>query len=130
MEPRFRWRCSCRGLVWYSVTDHTGTYEVELRRGVLDYERRDYNGTAEEFARDVVASVGLLRRAYRSDLPIPAETVAAFNAWRAAEHAAQITQLDRSPERYGVIAPTDPIRTPPMVAVGARYEVGTGWIRT
>lgn len=125
MKTNFRWKCSYMGTVWYQVTDATGTYEAALRHSIGNYELSICNG--DTVRRDAKAAIGLLVRDCNSAVAVPPETVAAFNAWRAAEHAAHMAKLDSQPERYGVIAPNDELRQPPMVARAAIYVCGPGW---
>lgn len=130
MRPSFAWTCSYMGCVTYRVHDETGIYEIEVRRDVSDYERGIYNGTPEEIERDLVGAIGLMRRSSNSSLPIPPATVAAFNAWRAAEHARLIADIERRWAKYGDVLPADdPVRVPPPPVRGAHYEIGRGWVR-
>lgn len=129
MQPSFAWTCSYMGCVTYRVHDETGIYEVEVRREVSDYERSISNGTAEEIERDLVGAIGLMRRSYNSGLPIPPATVAAFNAWRTAEHACLIADIERRWAQCGeVLLADDPVRVPPPPVRGAHYEIGRGWV--
>jgi hypothetical protein len=82
MKPTFKWTCSYRGTQWFEVTDETGTYEVELRHRIGESDRAIYNGTDEEWDRDVVGSLNVLHRSHWSNREIPASTVAAFNEGR------------------------------------------------
>ena len=127
MPYSFAWTCGYRGTTWYNVYGDGATYEVKVRRTILNDEASLYNGTPEEFARDVVGAVGLVHRTYRNSQPIPDAVVAAFNAWRAQEHAKILAMISEAPDRYGHLATDDPIRQPPAVVRGARYVVGTGW---
>ena len=132
MQPRFKWTCSYQGTTWFYVTDETGaTYELALRRDAPDYELAGANG--DDCRRDILASVGLLRRSYTSTGrhgEVTRETLDAFNAWRLAEHLAHVAQLDSQPERYGVIPADDPLRAPPLVAWRGFYVIGEGWKRS
>lgn len=123
MTPKFAWQSSFMGTVDYMVTDETGIYRASLRQSVSEYELSIANG--DEVRRDMRGGIGLLVRGVE---PIPAATVAAFNAWRLAEHTRQIAQIDAQPDRYGVLAPDDSLRRPPMVARAAEYVTGRGWI--
>ncbi|MGY3482244.1 hypothetical protein ACVW1C_000127 [Bradyrhizobium sp. USDA 4011] len=121
-KPQFAWTCSYMGTVYYRVTDETGTYEASIRHSVSDYELSIANG--DDVRRAMRTGIGMLVR-YAE--PLPAHIVAAFNVWRAAEHAAAMAKLDAAPERYGVIPPDDELRKPPMVARAASYDHATGW---
>jgi len=117
------------GCVTYRVRDETGIYEIEVRREVSGYERSIYNGTAEEIERDLVGAIGLMRRSYHSSLPIPPATVAAFNAWRTAEHTRLIADIEQRWAKHGeVLLADDPVRVTPPPLRGAHYEIGRGWV--
>jgi len=113
---------------------HTGTrvsgtgepFEVAVRHTVSDYERRHMSGGEDAFVQ-AVAEIGMLRREHNIDREMPAELVAAFNAFRAAEHARSIVQIEADPRKYGVLDADDPIRVPPITAWGARYVRDVGW---
>lgn len=130
MQIKFEWLSSFMGVVEYRIYDSTGTYRAEIRHSYSDYERSIANGA--DVIRDSESAIGILRRCHGVgpdySYEIPAETLAAFNEWRAAEHARHIAALESQPERYGIIAPNDPLRNPPMVAKRGRYIAGTGWL--
>lgn len=125
MQPRFSWKCSFMGEVEYEVIDATGRYLIATQHAPSDYHLSICNG--ETARRDTLAKVGLLVRSHNCDRSIPAETVAAFNAWRAAEHVAHMAQLASQPERYGFISADDSLRQAPAVLRGAHYVIGPGW---
>jgi len=124
--PRFSWKCSYQGSIWFQAWDHTGVYEIELRCRAEDYERKCYNGDDADWQRNVVAMIGVARRAYLADREIPTSTLQAFNAWRLAEHEKHMTELRGNPERYG----TDfsDIKPPALARAAAVYQ--DGWIIT
>lgn len=131
---RFAFRCSYQGCVWFSVTDATGTYEVEFRHSLPDYERKVLNGGAQgEYAKEVEALIGwLVPRHRRENGPVPAATVRAWNAWRVAECKAWLRKLTAEPERYGAPNPDD--SRPRYLALGSAYwhvtlppTQGNGW---
>jgi len=124
----FRFKCSYMNCTDYEVHDETGSYIVETRNRVCDYERSVYNGGPAEIERDLVGAIGKMHRNPSNYWQIPAATVHAFNAWRKAEHEAFMAKLDGAPERYGEIAADDPLRRAPMPMDGAHYEVGEGWV--
>ena len=126
--PRFKWKCSYQGTVWYEVRDSSGMYGLELRRRADDYERKRYNGDDADWQRNVVDMIGVLRREYDSQREVPAATLHAFNAWIIGEHGAHMAKLRADPQRYG----TDfsAIVPPTLARAAARYQVGTGWIIT
>lgn len=127
-KPRFRWTFGYMGTVGFNVTDATGTYEAELRTQLSDYESSICNG--DLVRQECRSAIGILRRANCQKVgtlwsyAMPTDTVAAFNAWRAAEHAERIAEIKRQPERYGVLADDDPILQPPMVARAGDYVFG------
>lgn len=120
MPVQFTWKCSYLNCLWYEVIDETGRYEIEERRRVSDYERSISNYDADGWNRCVVAAIGSILRTCNNDKPIPPATVAAFNRWRAEEHAASLAKMRARPERYGAILDKD-FPTPPVVK-GARYD--------
>lgn len=122
MAPKFKWQCSFMGTVYYRVTTATESFEASIRHSVSDYELSIANG--DDVRRAMLTGIGML--VHRAE-PLPADIVAAFNAWRAAEHLAQMAKLDAAPERYGIIAPDDELRRPPMIARAASYDRATGW---
>ncbi|MHC2251015.1 hypothetical protein ACVILK_000707 [Bradyrhizobium embrapense] len=121
-KPQFAWQCSYMGTVYYRVTDETGSYEVSIRHSVSDYELSIANG--DDVRHAMRTGIGMLVRHAEA---LPADIVAAFNDWRAAEHAAAMAKLDAAPQRYGVIAPDDELRKPPMIARAASYDPARGW---
>jgi hypothetical protein len=129
IKPTFRWTCSYLNCVWYEVTDETGTYEVELRRRVSDYERSITSYTDEAWERDVVAAIGILHRT-SSTRPIPDETVAAFNEWQQSVREEWIAKWKANPDRYGLFDPTDISAQPFEPVKGGHYVIGKGWVVT
>lgn len=114
------------GFAEYEVAGDGAAYRVEVRRSVSEYERSIFSGTEAEWQRDVIPSIGLLRRMYEPRKPIPGAVIAAFNTWRAAEHARTVSEIrDRYGPSLNLVFP-DP---PPPVRGGA-YVVGSGWVET
>lgn len=125
----FRWVSSYMGAVDYEVIDETEVYRVTVREEAGVYLRSIYNGTPEEFERDVVGEVGLIHRHADVEVPIPGGTVEAFNRWRFDSHQLSLDQMDAQPERFGVISADDPLRKPPVTVIGGHYALGRGWVR-
>lgn len=123
----FRWKCSAFGTVWYLASGDGEPYEIEVRRFASDHERRIFNGDEVEWRRDVLGAIDLLRRSSWPDRPLPAELVAAFNAWLLAEHERHVRLIKAHPDRYGDVSDDDPLLAPPRPVRGARYVVGSGW---
>lgn len=126
---RFAWKCGFMGSSVYSVTDSTGTYEATLRNSLGDYERSILNphAGAEDvvsFADQVESEIGILRRSVCDNAgEISAETLAAFNHWRAIEHARAIEFMAARPERFGDVS--DMVAPSPVSA--GRWTRGHGW---
>lgn len=124
----FAWKCSYLSLIEYRVTDETGSYLAEIREGFSDYERSICNGP--DVVRDCLASVGMVYRVngHGPDYSraMPAATVAAFNAWRAARHAEALAKMRADPYRYGEISDSD--YPAPIEALRGDYVTGKGWI--
>ena len=124
---RFRWTCSYMNSAWFDVIGDGQTYQIELRRGISDYERSIWNGTEEAWQRDIVPLIGCIKpdSGSRQD-GIPQEVVDAFNAWRMFEHLDFRASIERHPEKYGVVDwDNDPsyAAPKPVRAVRAVYDV-------
>lgn len=128
----FRWTSGYRGETEYEIYDRTGCYRARLLHTLTAYDDKHcpYNGTRADYERDVVGAHNLLHRAYSSDKEIPADTLAAFNQWRAQEHFRHLEDIRSQPTRYGEVKDGDPILTPPPAVNAGRYEIGKGWIVT
>jgi hypothetical protein len=127
---RFRWTCAYMGCVEYEVLGDGPQYKVEIRRSTSEYERSVFNGTEDEWQRDVLGALGGLRRYHMPTESIPDPVVDAFNDWRAAEHSARMRELRSQPERYGEIAEDDPVFAPPPPVHALVYAPGEGWTTT
>jgi hypothetical protein len=126
-EYRFRWTCSYMNSASFDVIGDGQMYSIELRRGVCDYERSIFNGTEEEWQRDIVPLIGCIKRDSGSrDSGIKQEVVDAFNAWRMAEYLEHRASIDAQPEKYGIVDwDNDPVfpAPKPVRAVRAIYDV-------
>jgi len=110
------------------ITDETGTYRAELRYRADDDDAAVYNGTREEWQRDCVAAVNVLRR-YCADRPLAPHVVVAFNEWRQEERARYVAKMKADPRRYGEINENDPFLFPTIFPVKTgHYVIGHGWI--
>jgi hypothetical protein len=129
MQPRFAFKCAYQGEVWFTVTDQTGSYSLQLRTHVPEYLRSTFNGDDSAFQRQVVDIVGVLTREYRIDQPVPMDTAQAFNAWRLAEYDAACLQIEADPIRYGQFdrATDSRLRSPVLAHSTAHYVSGDGW---
>ena len=128
---RFYWTCSYKGTVWFEASDDQwGRFTLELRETADPYEPGNWNYTREDYEQDIVASVGVLHASRPDcDCVIRPETVAAFNAWRLAEHARVVAFMDAQPDRY-LFPPDDIMRQPPTVARGGFWRDGWRLIET
>lgn len=135
MKTEFAWKGSYMGTVWFHVSDDTGSYIAEFRKSAGEYELSIANG--DDVRRDVVASIGILRRQHATPeqwksgraYEMPESTIAAFNAWQLAERAEFIAKMKAAPERYGDIDESDSFLFPPIItARRGWYETGVGWI--
>lgn len=128
MTPyRFSWTCSYMGCAEYRVLGDGAPYLIEVRRSVSEYQRSIFNGTEDEWEREIIASIGGVRRYSDPCTALSPAVVEAFNHWRAAEHAERIAELRSDPERFGELDPSDPSLQPPPRAHGLVYIAGTGW---
>lgn len=126
---RFEWHCSYMGTVDYMVTDETGTFRAELRIALGDYERSVLNYRPEEIGREVEATIGMLRRCVCDNRgEILPDTIAAFNAWNAAEHARLMAHMRADPARYGTDF-SEPWFQAPTPVYSGFWERGKGWTR-
>jgi hypothetical protein len=122
--PFFRWKCSFMGGIEYEVFDETGRYLVEIRdRSPGAYELSIANG--DHVRSEWKSSVGILRCfSSANNFEARPEIVDAFNEWRMEQHLDFIRQIESQPDRYGFLAPDDPLRNPPPLARGGRYVMG------
>jgi len=116
----FAFKCSYLNSVYFTVADHTGTYEIQFRTRTSAYEQSIYNGTADDYANNCASIVGWLSH----HKPIPSETVKAYNEWRLAENARWLSLIEKFPERYGDATLED--RQPTLLAKGAVHWCD-GW---
>ena len=111
--PRFRFRCSYRNSVSYTVYGTSETSEIEQYTplGWLEEsEKRWYNGTPAEYEADVVARIGGVANRtgdYRMSQPL----WEAFKAWLIEQHAEQCARILAHPEKYGDWKP-EPLSIP------------------
>ena len=97
------------GCVWYDVFPQAGEkFSVELRNGLSEYERSILNSNIN-VDREILPTIGMLRREHHADLPIPIDIVQDFNLWRDAEYEAWMAKAKANPHRYGEIDPSDRI---------------------
>ncbi|TJW14416.1 MAG: hypothetical protein E5W82_10595 [Mesorhizobium sp.] len=129
MSYFFRSTCSYMGCVWFEVRDQTGSYKAELRVALGDYERSILNYDPDGIRKHVENAIGLLTRCVADNAgEIPAATVAAFNAWRLAEHERHMAHLRANPERYGTEF-SEPWFQPPLPVSAGRWTRESGWSR-
>ncbi len=108
--PKFAFRCSYLGCIWYTVfTDAGESFRLELRHRLDPYERGLLN-YPDEATKDrmVTATIGMLFRENQPFEPIAADLVRAFNEWREAQWQAAMAKMRDDPTRYGVIEDGDP----------------------
>lgn len=117
------------GHAWYSVHGAEGSGEIEYvtPQHMTPYMRSIHNGTPAEFARDIESSLYVLRWSADPCRGITRDMLAAFNAWRMAEHAVFVAKIMAQPERYGITSPDDSLLAPPVTLRAGRYVVGEGW---
>lgn len=124
----FRWTSSYMGWTEYEVFGDGPSYRLEVRQEAGAYERSIFNGTEEDWQRDVVPTINVLRRKHYITQPLDQHVIEAFNAWRASDHQARLGEILAQPERYGELPENDPLRVPPPIVRGGHYETGKGWI--
>lgn len=122
MSLQFSWTCSYMGCTWYNVYPTDGPkYSIELRRNLGDYERSILNRKTDP-EREIVPTIGMIRREYRSDIPISPEVVDAFNVWRDAEHDAFVATLRKKPSKFGEMHPSDHLIQRPIQVGAVHFE--------
>lgn len=126
-RPKFKWRCSYQGKIWYDCWDETGMYELELRRSADDYERKFYNGNDDEWQRNNVAMIGVLRRSHNIDQPVPDSTFQAFNEWLESEFNSHMAHMKANPQRYGDVTDYEGKYRPKPARAAARW-IQTGYM--
>jgi hypothetical protein len=127
MKYHFEWKSGYMGTVDYMVTDSTGTFRASLRTELRDYERSILNPHAPNIVRDVESAIGLLVRSVCDNCgEILPETIDAFNAWRASEHASQMAHMRANPDRYGTEF-NEPWFQPPKPVRAGRWTAESGW---
>lgn len=124
-DYRFRFESGYQGDQDFTVYGDGEPYRVSLRVAADALVPRGWNYDQPTYERDVVASVGLLRRHDGREVAIPAAVVEAFNAWRLADYQRARQLIDEQAERYGVIDwERDPVFKRPIPArAGAYYTV-------
>jgi hypothetical protein len=126
---RFHHKGSGMGHAWFTVHGPEGSGEVEYvtPQHFTPYMRGIYNGTPEEFERDVAASLHVLRWSADPCRGVSRGLMAAFNAWRMAEHAEFVARILAHPERYGITSADDPLLAPPVALRAGKYVLNHGW---
>ena len=123
---RFAHAGSYRGAMWYRVDGAAARpLEVELRICAEPFAAAGYNGTAEQYAREVEGAVGLLRATGCPGKPLPPGLARAFTAWRQAEHVVFLGRIGAGPTRFR------PDRYWPLihpVVHGAHWNTEQGWV--
>ncbi|MTJ93941.1 MAG: hypothetical protein F8N36_13945 [Desulfovibrio sp.] len=110
------------GCAWFDVYPDKGEkFSVELRRELSDYERSTLNKRTDP-EREIIPTIGMLRRESRGNIPIPKEIVRDFNAWRLADWETQIAKMRSQPERYGEILAEDPLFRRPKPVGAVHFE--------
>lgn len=104
-------------------------FQLELGDISLETIRSTYNGTPQQFERDVAGRLNTLSYERCHAGAPPRSLVAAFNIWRFEKHEERVQRILGQPNRYGVMDRDDPFLARPSVAVPGHYEHGVGWIR-
>lgn len=112
----------------YRITGDGAPYLVRVRRSADEFHRSIFNGTAEDWAREVVGALNRIIRCSDPATPVPCDVVAAFNDWLDREHAALITAIRADRERSGHPGDDHPALGPPIDVQRAAYVTGTGWV--
>ena len=121
--------CAYLGETDYRAIGRADLGRLTVRHRLGEYERSILNGGAEYAVRMVEPLIGCIRAFCGKR--IPDDIVNAFNAWRAAEHAASVARIKAAPERYGEWSEleSDPFFAPPRPVRGAYLSPdGTDWL--
>lgn len=125
----FDWKSGYMNTVEYMITDSTGSYRASLRHALGDYERSILNPHAPNLERDLESAIGLLTRCVCDNQgEISPDTIAAFNEWRASEHARQMAFMRAHPDRYGTEF-NEPCFQAPLPVSAGRWTSESGWQR-
>ncbi|MBY8967202.1 hypothetical protein KHP57_15970 [Algiphilus sp. NNCM1] len=127
---QFKFISSGLGLASYRFWNGESEGRIEYRFSAEPYETSHFNGDRDRYAREIEASVNLLRRGISVE-PIPQDLVDAFNEHRQREHDKYIDWLASKPDLLATIPADDPSRAAkvePMV--GAHYDCSLRrWVR-
>jgi hypothetical protein len=126
MSYRFVWKVSYQHTAGYEVHGDGPRYLIEERREPSAYDLETYNGTMDQWNREVIGSVGTIHRLKEMTTPIPQAVVDAFNAWRLTEWERDVGAI-LADRRYDGIGRNDSIFKPPQKVKGAHWVPGTGW---
>lgn len=99
MKPHFRFISHYRGESDYEISDRTGSYRAHLLIAAEPYDAKLHNYSPERYRREVVATVGFLRRSACESVPL--ETVQAFNEWQIARSQDAAARMLAEWRRYG-----------------------------
>ncbi|AMX93676.1 MULTISPECIES: hypothetical protein [Mesorhizobium] len=127
----FSWTSSYQDEIDYDISEPNGDrFRAHLRRSLPDYARRGLNYDAAGLEKHVVASIGILRRCVGTNAgEISADTIAAFDAWRAREYDRQMSTMISQPHRYGDEASLCASFPAPLPVYAGRWTSESGWTR-
>ncbi len=115
----------------YRVTDETGAYRMRHCFEACEYHRSIFNGSADQFHREVVAAVGTVRRVGDNEQIVPVSTVRAFNQRQRSAHEETMRWVDSDDQLKGTIGPDHIIRTPPSDVNAVIWNPESRrWVRT
>ena len=123
---RFRFLSELRGVSDFEVLSGQGRRRISVRDRT-GWTRQDYPGGSDEYAREIVGSMGLAWRRDGSGEALEDDVVRAFNAWRAAEHAGAMAEIAAHPEKYGEASDATLTQEPIRVHGGRRDPI-LGWV--
>lgn len=97
MSISFRFISSYLGSASYDVLTSDERFRMSAAIEACDYQRSIYNGSPEQFEREVVAKVGCVTRDHDSSREVPAQVVDAFNAYLSKEHQSALDWARKDP---------------------------------
>lgn len=136
MPVTFVWKCSYQNELEYQVVGDLPVRSIEVysecTHGLLDYQRKIYNGDAAEFERTMVARQGgvLIRyvevpynaASYWNDRRWTQSFYQAFVQWLKDDHARQLEEMARRRVRYGYTLEEYPVPEPRPIPRPIYYD--------
>ena len=123
-EYRFAWKGSGMGRTWFHASTPQGSGEVEYISDQMFGFAQEYykRGVAPDTWEREIAPMRNVLIWHTGGATMTQALLRAFNAWRQAEHRAQVAKLLAERERYGIESNADPILQPPPILRGGNWN--------